>query len=189
LKGLQAEINGRLRGKVRYNKLGVAQASLSKLNQAQRDQVDRILHRTRQEARQQLDQLTNTYRLSPGQQKEIFPLIVAHHHQAHPSMLVGGQPIPAITPGATLAESIYPLLDPDQQDLVTEAALDNEAWWKDVVDQLETDLDQAIEGGEMVAAPDDSANPTGVIPSDKPTAGDGEASTHSGGNLFDLLGK
>jgi len=104
-------------------------------------------------------------------------------------MLVGGQPIPSITLGSTLEESIYPLLDADQQGLLAEAALDNDAWWKDVVDQLETDLDAAIEGGEMVAAPDDNTHSTGFTASDGPAAGDGEASDHSGGNLFDLLGQ
>jgi len=52
------------------------------------------------------------------------------------------------------------------------------------VGQLESDLDTAISNGEMVPADDPSA---GLRVASESAAGDGGSSSHSGGNLFDLL--
>lgn len=148
-------------------------------------QASAIVSKAREKARRKLDSLTDDYNLSNSQRKEIYPLIVAHQPEAHPAMLVGGEPLPGIAAGSTLEESIYASLDQEQQDALSEDAIDHDAWWKDVVGQLEDDLDQAIDNGEMVEVIDDG--PIGVTESDTPAAGDGEDTSHSGGNLFDIL--
>ncbi|MDB4508134.1 hypothetical protein N9051_00980 [Akkermansiaceae bacterium] len=148
-------------------------------------QASAIVSKAREKARRKLDSLTVKYNLSNSQRKEIYPLIVAHQPEAHPAMLVGGNFLPGIAVGSTLEESIYPSLDQDQQDTLAENAIDHDAWWKDVVGQLEDDLDQAIDNGEMVEVIDEGL--IGVSESDAPAAGDGENTDHSGGNLFDLL--
>ncbi len=168
--------------------LTLPKSTTSHLNADQRARVDAILSLTRRDSRKQLDQLSRQYKLSKEQRREVFPLIVAHHDQAHPAMTVGGQPLPSIAPGTTLNDSLSSVFDSTQLDELVEAAADHDAWWEDVVGQLEVDLDTAIDNGEMVLADEDSPHP-GVAVSDEPASGDGEASGHSGGNLFDLLGQ
>jgi hypothetical protein len=170
--------------------LGLTSSSISNITDADLQKVNAIVNRTRQESRDKLDKLTEKYDLTNDQRRKIFPLIVAHHKQAHPAILVNGQPLPSITVGSTLNDSIYSELDSDQQDALTEASIDNNAWWKDVVGQLEDDLNNAIDNGEMIAVADTPPSDAGVTPSSEgPAAGDGGASTHSGGNLFELLGQ
>ena len=168
--------------------LSLPNSATSHLDRAQLARVDAILSGTRRDARTQLDKLSRQYKLSKEQRREAFPLIVAHHEQAHPAMMVGGRPLPSIAPGATLNDSLAAVFDSTQLDELTESAADHDAWWEDVVGQLEVDLDTAIDNGEMVRADEDSPRP-GIIVSDEPAAGDGESSSHSGGNLFDLLGR
>ncbi|MFT6863563.1 MAG: hypothetical protein ACJAVK_002124 [Akkermansiaceae bacterium] len=168
--------------------LTLPKSATSHLNADQLARVDSILSLTQRDSRKQLDQLSRQYKLTKEQRREVFPLIVAHHDQAHPAMTVGGQPLPSIAPGTTLNESLSSVFDSTQQDELVEASVDHDAWWEDVVGQLEVDLDTAIDNGEMVLADEDSQK-LGVTASDDPAAGDGEASGHSGGNLFDLLGQ
>ena len=71
-----------------------------------------------------------------------------------------------------------------QREAFLEDAADHEAWWVEVVGQLESDLDTAISNGEMVPAD----NPSGGLRiATESAVGDGGSSSHSGGNLFDLL--
>ena len=168
--------------------LGLTSSSISNLTDADLQRVNAIVNRTRQESRNKLDKLTEKYYLTNNQRRDIFPLIVAHHKQAHPAILVNGQPLPRINIGSTLNDSIYIELDSDQQDALTEATIDDEAWWKDVVGQLEDDLNDAINNGAMVAVAAHPTSEAGVTTSsDGPASVDGEASTRSEGNLFELL--
>ena len=175
----------------RYD-LKLTPASVSHLSDDQVLQATEIVSRARENSRKKLEQLTDQYNLSNSQRKEIFPLIVAHQPEAHPAMVAGGSYLPSVAAGTTLEESLFPYFDEEQQDALSEAALDHDAWWKDVVGQLENDLDQAIETGEMIPVEvidEEAGAPAGVSVSDGPAVGHGEASSHSGGNLFDLLGQ
>ena len=168
--------------------LDLTSSSISNLTDADLQKVNAIVNRTRQESRNKLDKLTEKYYLTNNQRRDIFPLIVAHHKQAHPAILVNGQPLPRVNIGSTLNDSIYIELDSDQQDALTEATIDDEAWWKDVVGQLEDDLNDAISNGAMVAVAAHPTSEEGVTTSsDGPASVDGEASTRSEGNLFELL--
>lgn len=173
--------------------LGLDPAVTATLDPARRNEVDSILRLTERAARRELDRLTRRYDLTPQQQDGIYPLIIAHHEQAHPAMTVGGQFLPAVAAGTTFEDSLASVLDPAQQDALVEATLDDEAWWKEIVGQLEDDLDAAIDQGEMVPAPEENipapAQPDTPAQPEPPAPGEGQASEHGGGNLFDLLGR
>jgi hypothetical protein len=146
--------------------------------------VSRIVFRTNQEARQTLDEFSRHYGLSTEQRQDIFPFIVAHHENAHPAMMINGQPLTPVAPGSSIEASIAPFLSSRQQEALAEDLSDHYAWWEDVVGQLEDDLDNAISNGEMVPADEDTPYPETTS-----AAGDGDASGHTGANLFDLLGR
>lgn len=169
--------------------LALQKSATIHLDPSQKRQVDSILSRTRRETRKKLDHYARRYQLNSEQRREIFPFIVAHHDQAHPSMIVNGQPIPSISPGSSLDESVSSFLDSAQQDALAEDGADHDAWWEDVVGQLESDLDTAISNGEMVPAEEDESGSAIVGGTDSSVEGNSEASQHSGGNLFDLLGQ
>ena len=83
-----------------------------------------------------------------------------------------------------LEQNISSFLDSSQREAFLEDAADHEAWWVEVVGQLESDLDTAISNGEMVPAD----NPSGGLRiATESAVGDGGSSRHSGGNLFALL--
>lgn len=169
-------------------RLSLPKSATSHLDPGQLQRVNAIISQTRREARDKLDKLSRQYNLTQEQRQQVFPLIVAHHDQAHPAMTINGQSLPSISPGSTLEDSLASVFDPIQQDELAEASADHDAWWEDVVGQLEGDLDAAIDNGEMVLVDEDSLE-TGVVLSDQPAASDGDATNHSGGNLFDLLGQ
>ena len=171
----------------RSSTLSLSKSAISHLDKSQLRQVERILARTRSDARQKLAKYQERYKLTKEQRRDIFPFIVAYHNQAHPKMIVNGQPLPSITPGSTLDETIAGFLDSAQQDALAKDVADHNAWWEDVVGQLETDLDTAISNGEVAPVAEAPAN--NLPAATGPAVGDGESSGHSGGNLFDLLGQ
>jgi len=168
--------------------LTLPNSATSHLSTAQQASVDALISRAHRESREKLDKLSRQYKLTAAQRSAVFPLVVAHHELAHPAMTINGQSLPAIAPGSTLNDSLASVFDPIQQDELVEASADHYAWWEEVVGQLEVDLDTAIDNEEMVLT-DENSFDTGITLSDGPAAGDGEASSHAGGNLFDLLGQ
>ena len=164
--------------------LSVEKSATTHLNSEELARVDQILSRIQLDAQEQIDQYSRNYGLTEKQQREIFPVLVAYHDQAHPSIMVNNQAIASVNPAYDLEQSISSFLDSSQQEAFLEDAADHEAWWEDVVGQLESDLDTAISNGEMVPADDPSA---GLRIAAGSAVGDGGSSTHSGGNLFDLL--
>jgi hypothetical protein len=165
--------------------VSLGNSALSKVGADKRPQINGILAYTQGRAVAELDRLSEIYALTRKQRAAIYPLIVAHDPQAHPAMLVGGGPLPYIPAGRTLEESIYQELTPEQRDLLTQKALDRDAWWTEVASQLQNDLNNSMADG---AAP--NPNPSqaaGIIQSSGPAVGDGGATEHSGENLFDLL--
>lgn len=97
---------------------------------------------------------------------------------------MNGQTIAFINSDYDLEQNVSSFLDSSQREAFLEDAADHEAWWVEVVGQLESDLDTAISNGEMVPADDPSA---GLRIASESAAGDGGSSSHSGRNLFDLL--
>lgn len=110
-----------------------------------------------QESRDRLDQLTNRYNLTPLQQREIFPIIAAFHPQFRDGMLINGQSAPLFeeqdpeSPSIHAFENaIHPFLDTFQQEQIQEDVLSVDRWWGEISHQLQDDLRQAIERGEMI---------------------------------------
>lgn len=169
--------------------ISLESSTLSNVGADKRVRIGGILSLVQRKSGEKLAQLSETYSLTRRQREAIYPLIVAHDTQSHPAMLVGGKPLPILPAGRTLDDSIYAELNPDQRDLLTGEALERDAWWTEVASQLQDDLDQSLSEGGGVAPPagtNGSVAP-GIVPSSGPAQGDGQASEHTGGNLFDLL--
>ena len=166
------------------NTLSIEKLATTHLNAEELARVDQILSQIQHDSQEELNQYSRNYGLTKEQQRKIFPVLVAYHDQTHPSIKVNGQTIAFVNSDYDLEQNISSFLDSSQREAFLEDAADHEAWWVEVVGQLESDLDTAISNGEMVPADDPSA---GLRVASESAAGDGGSSSHSGGNLFDLL--
>lgn len=166
------------------NTLSIEKSATTHLNSEELARVDQILSQIQHDSQEELNQYSRNYGLTKEQQRKIFPVLVAYHDQTHPSIKVNGQTIAFVNSDYDLEQNISSFLDSSQREAFLEDAADHEAWWVEVVGQLESDLDTAISNGEMVPADDPSA---GLRVASESAAGDGGSSSHSGGNLFDLL--
>jgi hypothetical protein len=121
----------------------------------------------------QLARMTEELQLSTDQQRRIFPKLVQDSQSYHPSMeIVGAGPYgPAVGGGVGLGD-LAPELDPLQQDELLESSLDDVLLWREIIANLERQLEQQ----------------TGVVEPPVP-ANEEEPATPSGGdrNLFDLV--
>lgn len=167
--------------------VSLANSALGKVGVDKHQQINEILSYVQGRSLAELDRLSETYTLTRKQRAAIYPLIVAHDPQAHPAMLVGGSSLPYIPSGRTLEESIYEELTPEQRDDLTQKALDRDAWWAEVASQLQDDLNRSM--AEETAPDPSPSQAAGIIYSSGPAVGDGEATEHSGENLFDMLNR
>ena len=167
-----------------HNTLSIEKSATTHLNSEELARVDQILSQIQHDSQEELNQYSRNYGLTKEQQRKIFPVLVAYHDQTHPSIKVNGQSVAFVNSDYDLEQNISSFLDSSQREAFLEDAADHEAWWVEVVGQLESDLDTAISNGEMVPADDTSA---GLRIASESAAGDGGSSSHSGGNLFDLL--
>lgn len=129
-------------------------------------------------ANAQLEALASRLGLSEEQQDRIFPILASASPAFHPIMQPeGGAAVvdsggtgeivfgdgSKIEPGAPIAEvenAIYPELDEVQQANLEEDALDREAWWEDVVGQLEEDLESSTSPAAVAETGEDTAAPS-----------------------------
>lgn len=95
-----------------------------------------------------LEQMTNRYQLTPNQRRQIFPILVSHHADFSPGLIVNGLQAPG-PEDESLPEQIYPLLDLTQQENYQQDVLAESDWWGDILGQLRDDLDSAFEAGEV----------------------------------------
>jgi hypothetical protein len=161
--------------------IGFDQQTLASLTDEQRRQALGYATRAEADARSTLAELAAKYDLTRQQQRDIFPIVAAHTGSYHPSMTVNGVPVIPAPADSSLEESIHGSLDPEQQAALEDAMLDDIKWWQEIANQLENDLDTAIGTGDVtIGGPAISVDTT-------PAEGDGEAASHSGGNIFDLL--
>ena len=166
------------------NTLSIEKSATTHLNAEELARVDQILSQIQHDSQEELNQYSRNYGLTKEQQRKIFPVLVAYHDQTHPSIKVNGQTIPSVNLDYNLEQTISSFLDSSQREAFLEDAADHEAWWIEVVGQLENDLDTAISNGEMVPA--ENLSP-GIRIATESAVGDGGSSGHSGGNLLDLL--
>lgn len=121
----------------------------------------------------QLARMTEELQLSADQQRRIFPKLVQDSQSYHPSMqIIGAGPYgPAVGGGVGFGD-LAPELDPLQQDELLESSLDDLLLWREIIANLERQLEQQ----------------TGVVEPPVP-ADEEEPEIPSGGdrNLFDLV--
>ena len=116
--------------------------------------------RVEQQAQSELEMLSDRFDLTADQQQRIFPLLAQAAADYTPGMSIGlasyseeldettitklnGDSLD--TPDA-VEDAIYEELDADQQEEMVEAAIDNQLWWAEVIDQLEADLESEVAG-------------------------------------------
>lgn len=124
-------------------------------------------------AYESLARMTRELDLSPDQQRRIFPKLVAASESFHPAMrIVGAGPAPfAGAPGTPLDGDLDHELDPLQQDKLTESHLDDLLLWKEIIANLERQLESQT--------PDPTPLPETPEPAEVPSNG--------GRNVFDLI--
>lgn len=110
----------------------IAQVNLDRsytanLQKEERAAVNGIIEQINRDSQRKLTSLINSHGLTPAQQDQVLPYIVAHHDQAHPALQVGDRSLPSIVSGSSLEESFYPILDSEQQNSLAEQALDDDA--------------------------------------------------------------
>lgn len=180
--------------------VAIEPARLARLTPGDRARAAALVDRVERESLDRLDRLDAEYGLTPAQRDEIYPLVVAHHPLAHPALRISGEPIPALGHPSNLEESLFPYLEEEQKQQVADEAIDRMNWWTEIIGQIEDDLDRSLDqGGDAAWDPDALLPAVGGPPTDagggvgfdtdEPAAGDGESSSHGGGNLFDLLGR
>ncbi|NIP97100.1 MAG: hypothetical protein GWO24_28175 [Akkermansiaceae bacterium] len=162
-----------------------------RLSPAERQTISQRTSSVKKAAFAKLDKMTERFDLTPEQRLKIFPLLVQSTEGYHPVMIVTTPVGPAPVPGeASNSEqtpdlAIHDALDPEQQEQFVEAALDERAWWSEIVAQLVEDFDSAAAAGTAPPVQEDApekelpdpAVPE-PIPNDRPQQGD---------NIFDLI--
>jgi hypothetical protein len=93
------------------------------------------------------------------------------------------------TPTESIAESeqtpdeiIHDSLEPEQQDDFIQQKLDDQAWWEEIVAQLEEDFDASVTTEESPVAAGQAPSTPGET-----SIPQGEPQPQQGINLFDLL--
>ena len=154
----------------------------------QRQEVAKRLPWVKKNALLRLDRMTDRLDLTPSQRQKVFPQLLRSTNGYHPAMIINYPPQVA-TPTESIAESeqtpdeiIHDSLEPEQQDDFIQQKLDDQAWWEEIVAQLEEDFDASVPTEESPVA-------AGQAP---PTPGEtsipqGEPQPQQGINLFDLL--
>jgi hypothetical protein len=167
----------------------IADSRTSHLSPAQRAQVEAVVGRIENDSRQTLAELSEEYALTRDQRRAIYPLVAAHHESAHPSLRIGGHTLPTIAHNTSLEESISSYLNADQHGQLVENEMARHRWWEDVLGQIEDDLNASLDisdEAQSAGEPNSPSQPGTAEPS--PPNTQGTNSSHSGGNLFDLLG-
>ena len=155
---------------------------------AQRQDVARRLPWVRKNALSRLSRMTDRLDLTPAQRQKVFPQLLRSTSGYHPAMIIN-YPAQVAAPAESLAESeqtpdeaIHDSLDPEQQDAFLQQKLDDQAWWEEIVAQLEEDFDASVTTDESPVAAGEA--PSSPADSTTPQA---EPQPQQGINLFDLL--
>lgn len=164
--------------------------STSSLTPVQRQDIAKRLPWVRNNALARLDRMTERLELTPVQQHKVFPELLRGTTGYHPAMVINYPPgvsLPTTEVASTEKspdEAIHDSLDPEQQEDFLQQQLDDQAWWDEIVAQLEADFDASVtaEGGPVAAgqAPSEDIPVREIEPNPQPQP-------QQGNNLFDLL--
>ncbi len=169
--------------------VSVPDSTLAAIGKTGREQWIASARKVESQARTELASLTRQFDLTPNQQQKIFPLLAQAAAGYRPGMIADGLANSVVSlpsEADAVEDAIYNELDPEQQDAIVEVAIDNQLWWKEIVGQLQDDLDAAI---GVVA--DDGANPISEaadVTSDvTEKVEDAAPAAREDTNIFDLL--
>lgn len=140
-------------------------ATFSDNTQAEQIRLVLAAQRVERQAQSELELLTDQFDLTTDQQKRIFPLLALATADYHPGMSIGVASYSEELDYSTITEidtdlldapdtvedAIYDALDSDQQDAMIDAAIDNQLWWTEVVDQLEASITTDVTDVAIVA--------------------------------------
>jgi len=158
------------------------------LSPAQRQDIAKRVPWVQQDVLSRLGKMTERLDLSPIQQHKVFPQLLRATTGYHPAMIIN-YPAGTSLPSEELAanekspdEAIHDSLDPDQQEDFLQQKLDDQAWWEEIVAQLEEDFDASV-------ASNDGPVAAGQAPPEQEAAAEPqpEPEPQQGVNLFDLL--
>ena len=153
---------------------------------AQRQEVSKRLPWVRKNALSRLDRMTDRLDLTPSQRQKVFPQLLRSTNGYHPAMVINYPPQIA-NPAEEVVENekspdeaIHDSLDPEQQEDFIQQKLDDQAWWEEIVAQLEEDFDASVSSEEIPVA----AGQAPAAPQQPETP---QPQPQQGINLFDLL--
>ncbi len=158
------------------------------LTTAQRQDIAKRLPWVRQNALSRLGKMTERLELTPIQQHKVFPQLLQSTTGFHPVMVINypaGLSIPLeelADNGKSPDEAIHDSLDPDQQEDFIQQKLDDQAWWEEIVAQLEEDFDASVASNDDPVAAGQAPPEQEAVAEPQP-----EPEPQQGVNLFDLL--
>ena len=159
------------------------------LSPAQRQDIAKRVPWVQQDALSRLGKMTERLDLTPTQQHKVFPQLLRATTGYHPAMIITYPAETSLPSEEELAdnekspdEAIHDSLDPDQQEDFLQQKLDDQAWWEEIVAQLEEDFDASV-------ASNDGPVAAGQAPPEQEAAAEPqpEPEPQQGVNLFDLL--
>lgn len=158
------------------------------LSPAQRQDIAKRVPWVQQDVLSRLGKMTERLDLSPIQQHKVFPQLLRATTGYHPAMIIN-YPAGTSFPSEELAanekspdEAIHDSLDPDQQEDFLQQKLDDQAWWEEIVAQLEDDFDASVAGNNGPVAAGQAPPEQEAVAEPQP-----EPEPQQGVNLFDLL--
>jgi len=153
---------------------------------AQRQDIAKRVPWVQQDVLSRLGKMTERLDLSPIQQHKVFPQLLRATTGYHPAMIIN-YPAGTSLPSEELAanekspdEAIHDSLDPDQQEDFLQQKLDDQAWWEEIVAQLEDDFDASVASNSGPVA-------AGQAPPEQEAVAEPQPEPQQGVNLFDLL--
>ncbi len=158
------------------------------LTPVQRQDIAKRLPWVRNNALSRLGRMTERLDLTQVQQHKVFPELLRATTGYHPAMIINYPP-GVLLPTAEVAENekspdeaIHDSLDPEQQEDFLQQQLDDQAWWEEIVAQLEADFDASVtaDGGPVATG----QAPPEELPVTEPQS---TPQPQQGNNLFDLL--
>ncbi len=158
------------------------------LSPAQRQDIAKRVPWVQQDVLSRLGKMTERLDLSPIQQHKVFPQLLRATTGYHPAMIIN-YPAGTSLPSEELAanekspdEAIHDSLDPDQQEDFLQQKLDDQAWWEEIVAQLEDDFDASVASNNGPVAAGQAPPEQEAVAEPQP-----EPEPQQGVNLFDLL--
>jgi hypothetical protein len=178
-----ARRSGSTRNSGEHFSVGIPAYSLDALPAAEQAELKQQARLVQNQAREQLERMTDELDLSTAQRRKIFPMLVRSTPGFDPTAMQVAGTAPPADPTASPNEEIHASLDPEQQAQIEDKEIDRQLWWQEVISRLESELVDSTGGTDVVVPP--AAEPTveEPVPADEREA----PAARPGGNLLDLI--